>query len=1385
MRKSTQFIVGVCLATGLLAVFSLRSQTTAPPGATVPAVLRTNADVGPVKQSGSVVREGGRREVRGGGFGVQGTEDSFQFDYRPLFGDGEIVARVILNDPAPGGAGAGVILRQSLAADAAGAAIWVTPTNGLSLQWREQTGEPAVAERAPIQQVNATNRFWKLAPSRAWQAKSPSGLATANAELARAALAPQLAGKPSWVKLTRRGDAVSAWWSPNNKDWKWLGTREITLPHRVFVGAAVNSHHFNKLASARFSEVKVRPWPVTEAALSNATLGGGTGLRGTYFDTATSNRVSRLVLALDFHWPKGPPLPQFRKGNFTARWSDFLEARHSELHALEVVTGGGVRLWLDGRKVLDDWEAPADGAVKTVKALVRLEAGRKHRLRVEYADEPKRSSLKLLWSSPSTPRQVVPQSQLYPPDWEKAPLATAAESLPLSGPWLQRDVGRVRQPGNATATDTGFRVEGGGFDLAGNADEFHFVYQPWNGDGEIVARVAGDAAAQYALGAKAGVMIRESLAPDSANVSLTVTHASGIRFEQRLKSSEQATEIERAKVGDTWVKLIRRRAIFTAYTSADGVTWNWLGKTEVPMSTNLYIGLVVASRKYGQSYRAHFDQVAVRGLQPGTRLLAGSGDGLGAVYYDGATSNTVARTDAKLNFAWGRHFPDERIGRAPFTARWQGLLEATHSEPYHLHLISDGPARVWLDGKLVLDEWKPHSLRETKARVNLLAGHRYPVQIEYAAQRNAHLRLLWSGPSTPKRPIPASQFYSPAHPFFREIEDKDRDSLPDAWERLHGLNEFDAADAAADPDQDGLTNLAEYLLGTNPRKADTDGDGLSDGWEAKYNLNPLKLSAVSHDTDLDGLSDHEEFLAGTDPTKADTDGGGLPDWIEVKETGTDANVADDLKVATVAEVTGARAINQVGRWVVLGQSIQANDRRGALEFALTTGQPGMFRLEIEGGAGSPYDTAREYPLRVWLDGESLGRRVLRAEEGRNGFLHIFTPWLRPGEHRVRLLWDNVAGGRVLRLAAIRLQELSGADANANGVSDWVESRLRNSCTVEAGSLSSAVSPACLEGRAAHLGLMTLSGGIIPQPAPEGRWFANVPLSPDAPQTVIASFQNDGLLLTNRVTWRPTDVLTASDLTIRQGDALLLTAGNTGESDALMSITVDGATRHTGKAGETIVHRFDKPGTFTVSASVGLPRGGATNRSIQVTVVAARFTEAPAAWAGKGRAWSGPEVTGKTHLDTDRRLTLEPGAAGGWRLTTDAPEQRHLLARTDTNGPVLAGTRVDGFRVYSGSRVYLRRTELYADGSQLIEMGLVVSPVVPDVTVRVQTHAGGVTFDDGTVLKELTVADFDELGQAVVRFLKPASAKTSVCHRTTVWQGVVFLGEHWSSEETGP
>lgn len=51
----------------------------------------------------------------------------------------------------------------------------------------------------------------------------------------------------------------------------------------------------------------------------------------------------------------------------------------------------------------------------------------------------------------------------------------------------------------------------------------------------------------------------------------------------------------------------------------------------------------------------------------------------------------------------------------------------------------------------------------------------------------------------------------------------------------------------------------------DPKKIDSDGDGIPDWWETKYGLNPLDLADAQNDLDDDGFSNLEEFLAGSDP----------------------------------------------------------------------------------------------------------------------------------------------------------------------------------------------------------------------------------------------------------------------------------------------------------------------------------------------------------------------------------------------------------------------------------------------------------------------------------------------------------------------------------------
>ena len=77
--------------------------------------------------------------------------------------------------------------------------------------------------------------------------------------------------------------------------------------------------------------------------------------------------------------------------------------------------------------------------------------------------------------------------------------------------------------------------------------------------------------------------------------------------------------------------------------------------------------------------------------------------------------------------------------------------------------------------------------------------------------------------------------------------DTDGDGMTDAFEVANGLNPF-LNDAALDPDADTLTNLQEFLRGTNPRNADTDGDGILDSTDPNplvANRRPLAVPSLT------------------------------------------------------------------------------------------------------------------------------------------------------------------------------------------------------------------------------------------------------------------------------------------------------------------------------------------------------------------------------------------------------------------------------------------------------------------------------------------------------------------------------------------------------------
>jgi YD repeat-containing protein len=76
--------------------------------------------------------------------------------------------------------------------------------------------------------------------------------------------------------------------------------------------------------------------------------------------------------------------------------------------------------------------------------------------------------------------------------------------------------------------------------------------------------------------------------------------------------------------------------------------------------------------------------------------------------------------------------------------------------------------------------------------------------------------------------------------------DTDGDGIPDTWERANGINITVAGHAQLDADHDGVTNLVEYLHGTNPQKVDSNGDGWSDYQEIYLFHNDPNSAVISN-----------------------------------------------------------------------------------------------------------------------------------------------------------------------------------------------------------------------------------------------------------------------------------------------------------------------------------------------------------------------------------------------------------------------------------------------------------------------------------------------------------------------------------------------------------
>lgn len=519
--------------------------TAAGGGSAVPSPW-TSADVGAPEQAGTALFSAGTFFVNGGGADVGGAVDSFQFVYRWLDGDGEIVAHLAAVEESNPLAKAGVMIRGSLEASAAAGFVDANPAGDIELVTRSAGGVTAAATP-----------------------RQPTALYR-------------------WLKIARVGDQLIAFKSAEGTPTRWdeVGRATVALPPRVAVGLAVCGHDAASLTMARFDAVTVSPYSEsTPLPFRPELIGPPDGARDVN-PSAPPTLMWKSLYATSYDVRFGtaapPPLVSFNQSGTSFTPPSPLAANTSYFWQIVARNSAGA---IDG----NTWQFVT---------------------------------------------------------------GTPSSSVPPPSPWASQDIGPPDVAGSVSFANDAFTVRGGGT-IWGTSDTFRFVDQPVSGDVTVVARLTS--MQNTNAFAKAGVMIRESAAPDAAHVILSRRPSGDLEFMIRPSRGAPTTFLATAPAAlPAWLRLTRTGTTITGAVSSDGSTWTTVGSTTLNVDANVLAGLAVCSVAAGTANTAVFDNVRVAAGGSGTLPPSWSAEDIGAVDAAGSTSYASGTfTVAGAGTIWG------------------------------------------------------------------------------------------------------------------------------------------------------------------------------------------------------------------------------------------------------------------------------------------------------------------------------------------------------------------------------------------------------------------------------------------------------------------------------------------------------------------------------------------------------------------------------------------------------------------------------------------------------------------------------------------------------------------------------------------------------------
>ncbi len=144
-------------------------------------------------------------------------------------------------------------------------------------------------------------------------------------------------------------------------------------------------------------------------------LAPGIGLRGCYYPKSdmSGTKVVKYDSTVNLEWKEDAgPIAEFKPGVFSVQWRGYLSPQFSETYTFTVKATGGVRLFINNKRVIDDW---AGKQAPDRNGEIELKADKLIPVIFQTTQPVGAGNIKLQWSSPSLPTEIIPANRMYPP----------------------------------------------------------------------------------------------------------------------------------------------------------------------------------------------------------------------------------------------------------------------------------------------------------------------------------------------------------------------------------------------------------------------------------------------------------------------------------------------------------------------------------------------------------------------------------------------------------------------------------------------------------------------------------------------------------------------------------------------------------------------------------------------------------------------------------------------------------------------------------------------------------------------------------------------------------------------------------------------------------